>query len=59
MIEPMTWARTWRIIRWVRNHGLPKTPGLLKSLYYELDRMDRYQRQRFYAECSGVLQVTA
>ena len=55
MIPPMTWARVWRIIKYVRVNGLPKTPGLLKSLCSELERMDHCQRQRFYAECSGIL----
>jgi hypothetical protein len=55
MNPPMTWARVWRIIRFVQVKGLPKTPGLLKSLYFEIERMDQDQRSRFYDECSGVL----
>lgn len=55
MNPPMTWDRVYRIISYLRLHGLPKTPGHLKYLINEVDRMDRYQRTWFNTECSGIL----
>jgi hypothetical protein len=57
MIQPpMSWARCWRIIRYIQTNGLPKTPGTLAYLNQEILRMDRYQRARFDQECAGILQ---
>ncbi len=55
MTPSMSWARCWRIIKHIRAHGLPKTPGQLKYLSYEIERMSHDQQRRLYAECSGVL----
>ena len=54
MKPPMSWARTWRIIKHVRVYGLPKTPGQLKYLYSEIERMSHDQQRRLYTECSGI-----
>jgi hypothetical protein len=54
MNQPMTWARCWRVIRYIQRNGIPSTIGLRKYLAAEIAMMDHWQKQRFYAECSSV-----
>jgi hypothetical protein len=54
MTAPMSWSRTWRIIRYVKEHRY-LTPGQRAYLNSEVLRMDYSQAARFRQECPNIM----
>lgn len=56
MNPPMDFGRVRRIIQYLRKNGMPKTPGRVKYLYHEIERMSPAQAMRVRRECPIISQ---